>query len=181
MRARSARRRLPRACSRGSRSRAASSCAPPAGRPARFLVAAQGREAKDPIDKDARLAVLWVGHATALVQIDDKVILTDPVFTSTVGMLSRRLVEPGIDPQDLPPLDAVLISHMHYDHLSLGSLELIEPRSNPLVPRGGLAYLRTSVPRPRAPPVEAWRRTACASRRCPSTTSAFATASTASG
>src|SRR5690606_37644394 len=83
---------------------------------------------KTPVTKDARLAVLWIGHATALVQIDDKVILTDPVFTSTVGQVSKRVVEPGLDPKDLPPVDAVLVSHMHYDHLSLGSLEMIEPR-----------------------------------------------------
>ena len=52
-----------------------------------------------PIDKNARLAVSWIGHATALVQIDDKVILTDPVFTTTVGQFSKRLVEPGLDPK----------------------------------------------------------------------------------
>jgi N-acyl-phosphatidylethanolamine-hydrolysing phospholipase D len=95
-----------------------------------------------PIDKDARLAVLWIGHATALVQIDDKVILTDPVFTSTVGQLSKRVVEPGLDPENLPPLDAVLISHMHFDHLSLGSLETIQSKVKMLLmPRGGVTYL----------------------------------------
>ena len=97
---------------------------------------------KSPLRPDARLAVLWVGHATALIQIGDKVILTDPVFTSTVGMLSKRLVEPGLDPADLPPVDAVLISHMHFDHLSLGSLEMIEDKVQAaFVPRGGLVYV----------------------------------------
>lgn len=97
---------------------------------------------REPFRPEARLAVLWVGHATALVQIGDKVILTDPVFTETVGMISRRLVEPGLDPADLPPVDAVLISHMHFDHLSLGSLERIEDRVRAaFVPRGGLVYV----------------------------------------
>ncbi len=97
---------------------------------------------KEPIDKNARLSVLWVGHATALVQIDDKVILTDPVFTSSVGQLSKRLVEPGIDPANLPPIDAVMISHLHFDHLSLGSLEMIERKVRMLLmPRGGTTYL----------------------------------------
>ena len=96
----------------------------------------------NPIDKDARLAVLWVGHATALVQIDDKVILTDPVFTSSVGQLSKRVVEPGLEPKNLPPIDAVLVSHMHFDHLSLGSLSEIERKIRMLVmPRGGVVYL----------------------------------------
>jgi len=95
-----------------------------------------------PVRKDARLAVLWIGHATALVQIDDKLVLTDPVFTSTVGQLSRRLVEPGLDPDNLPPVDAVLISHMHRDHLSLGSIEAIETKVKTLLlPHGGIAYL----------------------------------------
>jgi len=95
-----------------------------------------------PIDKNARLAVLWIGHATALVQIDDKVIVTDPVFTSTVGQLSKRLVEPGLDPANLPPVDAVVISHLHFDHLSLGSLAEIEPKVRMLLmPRTGATYL----------------------------------------
>jgi L-ascorbate metabolism protein UlaG (beta-lactamase superfamily) len=97
---------------------------------------------KEPIDKNARLAVLWVGHATALVQIDDKVILTDPVFTGSVGQISKRLVEPGLDPANLPPVDATLFSHMHFDHLSLGSLDMIERKVRMLLmPRGGVTYL----------------------------------------
>jgi L-ascorbate metabolism protein UlaG (beta-lactamase superfamily) len=96
----------------------------------------------NPIDKSARLAVLWIGHATALVQMDDKVILTDPVFASSVGQLSKRLVEPGLDPKNLPPVDAVLISHMHVDHLSLGSLDTIESKIRMmLMPPGGVTYL----------------------------------------
>lgn len=97
---------------------------------------------KQPVAKDTRLGVLWVGHATALVQIDDKVILTDPVFTSTVGQLGSRLVEPGIDAKDVPPIDAVLISHMHFDHFSFGSLEMIERKVRALLlPSGGMTYL----------------------------------------
>jgi L-ascorbate metabolism protein UlaG (beta-lactamase superfamily) len=95
-----------------------------------------------PARPDARLAVLWVGHATALVQMDDKFILTDPVFTDSVGQVSRRLVEPGIEPANLPPIDACVISHMHFDHLSVGSLDLVEPKLRQLlVPRGGLVYV----------------------------------------
>ena len=91
---------------------------------------------------DAHLAVLWIGHATVLIQIDDKFILTDPVFTETVAFLSKRLIEPGIEVKNLPQIDVTLISHMHADHLSLGSLEMIEDKVEDLiVPEGGLLYI----------------------------------------
>jgi N-acyl-phosphatidylethanolamine-hydrolysing phospholipase D len=98
----------------------------------------------DPRRADARLAVLWIGHATALVQLDDLFVLTDPVFTRNVGQLSPRLVEPGLDPSDLPPLAAVVVSHMHFDHLSYDSLAMIEDKTPVvLLPPGA----RASVPR----------------------------------
>lgn len=98
-----------------------------------------------PVTKDARLAVLWIGHASTLIQLDDKVILTDPVFTSTVGQFSKRLVEPGLAPKDLPSVDAVIVSHLHFDHFSLGSLDMIEPKVRALLlPSGGTAYLADS-------------------------------------
>lgn len=103
------------------------------------------KQCTEPTTKDTRLGVLWVGHATALVQIDDRVILTDPVFTDTVGQVASRLVEPGIDPKHLPKLDAVLISHMHFDHFSYGSLEDIEDKVRALIlPATGTTYLPDS-------------------------------------
>ncbi len=97
---------------------------------------------RQPVRSDARLAILFVGHATMLIQIDDKLVLTDPLLVPTAGQLSRRHSEPGIDPADMPRLDAVVISHMHFDHLSMGSLELIENKTPRLfVPKGGLVYI----------------------------------------
>jgi len=92
----------------------------------------------------ARLAVLWIGHATVLVQMGDRFVLTDPVFTKSVGELSPRLVEPGLDPADLPPLAAVVVSHMHFDHLSFDSLGMIEDRTRVLLLPPGA---RSSVPK----------------------------------
>lgn len=93
---------------------------------------------------EARISVLWVGHATVLLQLDDRFVLTDPVFTHTLAQISPRLVEPGLDAQNVLPLAAVLISHMHFDHLSFASLDMIEART-PLVivPPGA----RSSMPR----------------------------------
>jgi len=94
-----------------------------------------------PFRPDARIAVLWVGHATVLLQMDDKVFLTDPVFTDTVGELSRRLVEPGIDVDAVPPVDAVVVSHMHFDHYSMGSIDALGSKVRRLVlPEGALVY-----------------------------------------
>ena len=101
---------------------------------------------EQPVRPEARLAVLWIGHATTLVQMDDKFILTDPVFTGTVGILSKRLVEPGIDPARLPNLDAVVLSHMHFDHLSYGSLDMIASKTRQIVaPAGARAYIPDSA------------------------------------
>lgn len=103
------------------------------------------KQSTEPTRRDTRLGVLWIGHATALIQIDDRVILTDPVFTNTVGQLSARIVEPGIDPKSLPMIDAVLVSHMHFDHFSYGSLAKIEDKTRGLLlPPGGLTYLPDS-------------------------------------
>jgi L-ascorbate metabolism protein UlaG (beta-lactamase superfamily) len=99
---------------------------------------------RDPRQPAARLSVLWIGHATVLVQLDDVFVLTDPVFTRTVGQLSPRLVEPGLDPADLPPLAAVVVSHMHFDHLSYDSLEMIEEKTPILLLPPGA---RASLPR----------------------------------
>jgi N-acyl-phosphatidylethanolamine-hydrolysing phospholipase D len=116
--------------------------------------------APEPVLANARLAVLWIGHATALVQIDDKVVLTDPVLTHTVGQLSARLYEPGLAPARIPPVDVVLVSHMHFDHLSLGSLELIEDRVKMLLlPPDGLTYLTDfRFPAREIEPWSAWEK-----------------------
>lgn len=96
----------------------------------------------NPVRNDIELSVMWLGHASVLIQIGDKVILTDPLLTDTVGQISKRVVEEGIDDDDMPPLDVVLISHLHMDHLSLGSLYEIDDRiGHLLVPDGGLVYI----------------------------------------
>lgn len=73
----------------------------------------------------ARISATWIGHATVLLQLDDKFILTDPIFTEYAGSLTRRLVAPAIGVERLPPLAAVLVSHRHVDHLSPDSLTAI--------------------------------------------------------
>ena len=65
--------------------------------------------------------VTWIGHSTLLIQLEGKTILTDPVWSRRVGPVgwagTSRATEPGIPLSKLPPIDIVLISHNHYDHL----------------------------------------------------------------
>jgi N-acyl-phosphatidylethanolamine-hydrolysing phospholipase D len=83
---------------------------------------------KNPVNANSRLSALWIGHATVLLQMDDKVIITDPFLTETVGEFGRRVVEPGIDVENIPACDLILVSHSHFDHLSFGSLTMLEEK-----------------------------------------------------
>lgn len=66
---------------------------------------------------EGKLSVTWVGHATTVVRIGGRTILTDPVWSPKLPGRSRRMTEPGVRWEDLPKVDAVVISHDHYDHL----------------------------------------------------------------
>jgi N-acyl-phosphatidylethanolamine-hydrolysing phospholipase D len=93
-----------------------------------------------PLRADIGLSILWVGHATVLIQIHDKIILTDPVFTKTVGLLAKRSVEPGIDAAAVTRLNVILISHLHFDHFSYGSLDMLPKQATLIVPPGAAEY-----------------------------------------
>ena len=93
-----------------------------------------------PIRRDVGLSVLWIGHATVLIQVHDKVIITDPVFTNTIGLLAKREVDPGLDPASIPRLDAILVSHIHMDHFSYSSIGILPRTARLFVPSGGIEY-----------------------------------------
>ncbi len=86
---------------------------------------AQPRAAALDPDTDV-IAVTWIGHATALIRIRDRWFLTDPVFGDRIARVYPRKVRAGIDPDALPRLDAVLLSHAHVDHLDTPSLRRLE-------------------------------------------------------
>jgi len=90
--------------------------------------------------------VTWIGHATLLVQLDGVNILTDPIWSDHAGPLGigpRRLVPPGVRLQDLPPIHAVVISHDHYDHLDVHTVQQLVRLYHPtfFVPLGLRAWL----------------------------------------
>ena len=109
-------------------------------------------------DASARLAaasdggaptITWIGHSTMLVQMDGVRFLTDPTWSSTASPFDpvgpRRFVDPGLPIEALPPIDFVVISHNHYDHLDLGTLRALgrhDARTRFFVPAGNGPLLR---------------------------------------
>ena len=97
-----------------------------------------------------RLRITFINHATMLVQMDGTNILTDPIWSeraSPVRFLGpRRIRPPGIRFDDLPPIDAVVISHNHYDHLDTATLRRLAEKHAPriFVPLGNSAVLAGS-------------------------------------
>ena len=82
------------------------------------------------------LRVTLIGHASLLVQTDTLNLLVDPVFAKRASPVKwagpKRLDPPGIDWDDLPPIDAVLLTHNHYDHLDMTALRRLETRFKPI-------------------------------------------------
>lgn len=99
---------------------------------------------KNPVKDNVKLSALWVGQSTVLLQIDDKVIITDPVFENVIAGFMLRTVEAGIDISSIPKLDLILVSHAHMDHLSFPSLDALDdrfPNAALVIPNGVEKYL----------------------------------------
>jgi len=101
------------------------------------------------------LRITMVGHATVLIQAAGLNLLTDPLWSdraSPVGFAGpRRVTPPGIAFDDLPPIDVVLLSHNHYDHLDMATLVRLHAAHRPLIvtPLGNGAIVRRAVPEAR--------------------------------
>ena len=82
---------------------------------------------------DRGLHAAWLGHTTVLLKIDGVTVLTDPVFSTRIGidlglftLGMKRLVAPALDLAGLPKIDVILLSHAHMDHFDLPSLRRLE-------------------------------------------------------
>lgn len=110
------------------------------------------------------LRVTWFGHSSVLVEIDGKRVLTDPIWSeraSPVGWAGpRRWFAPPIALAQLPAIDAVVISHDHYDHLDRATIQALNRGATRfIVPLGIGAHLeRWGVPAPRIVELDWWQR-----------------------
>ena len=92
-------------------------------------------------------ALTWIGHASLLMQAGGLNVLTDPIFSERASPVQlfgpRRVVPPGVALEALPPVDVVIISHNHYDHLCDATItRLLASGQTPefLVPKGLKAW-----------------------------------------
>jgi L-ascorbate metabolism protein UlaG (beta-lactamase superfamily) len=81
--------------------------------------------------------IYFVNHSTFLIQLENFNILTDPVWSERVSPFSwlgpRRFRPPGIKFEDLPEIHLVILSHNHYDHLDISTLQKVHKKFNPLM------------------------------------------------
>lgn len=95
-----------------------------------------------------KILTSFINHSTALVQLGEVSLLTDPIYSMACGPFGRigprRRHAPGVAFDELPPIDLVLISHDHYDHLDAPTVKRLEERDSPLfvVPLGNERRLR---------------------------------------
>jgi L-ascorbate metabolism protein UlaG (beta-lactamase superfamily) len=98
----------------------------------------------------AAAVVTFIGHSTFLIQTAAGNILTDPMYSGRAGPLNvlgpRRVRQPAVPFDDLPPISTVLLSHNQYDHCDLRTLGMLAERFDPLVltPLGNGALVRSS-------------------------------------
>ncbi len=93
-----------------------------------------------PTPAPGQVAITMVGHATCLIRTPEVTLLTDPIWSERASPFSfsgpKRVRAPGIAWEDLPRIDAVLVSHAHYDHMDRASLQRLWARDRPMMVTG---------------------------------------------
>lgn len=82
-------------------------------------------------------SITWIGHSTFFLQYEGLNIVTDPVWAQRLAF-QRRIGQPGIPIEDIPPIDIILISHSHYDHMHINSIRKLYRSSTTIIVPAGL-------------------------------------------
>lgn len=85
-----------------------------------------------PVLTAGETSITWVGHASYVIRTGGMTVLADPVWSESIPGRIQRRTAPGLAWEDLPRIDAVLISHNHYDHLDAPTIQRL-PRSTPIL------------------------------------------------
>jgi L-ascorbate metabolism protein UlaG (beta-lactamase superfamily) len=85
---------------------------------------------------------MWLGHASFLASLTGCRFLIDPVFSDHAGLLYRRYLSPPLSIDDLPDIEAVLVTHNHYDHLDVQVFRKLGDRVAVIVPEGMGRWMR---------------------------------------
>ena len=99
---------------------------------------------RNPVRDSVKFSALWAGHSTTLIQIEDKVIIFDPVLNDVIAGVALRKIEAGLEVKDISKLDLILVSHAHMDHMSLGTIDDLDkkfPKAKLVFPSGAEEYL----------------------------------------
>lgn len=99
--------------------------------PAKYTIP-ESTAIKNFYDNTYNIKITWLGHAAFLIKLGDNTILTDPFLTDRAGIGffgPKRFAGPAISIEKLPPIDIILISHSHYDHLDSSTLKKIKNKA----------------------------------------------------
>lgn len=113
------------------------------------------------------IRVTMIGHVSTLIQTANMNILTDPVWSDRASPFQwagpKRVRAPGVALGDLPPVDLVLVSHNHYDHLDTATLATLVATHDPLIvtPLGNDSIIRKAAPLARVAAIDWDQRTTC--------------------
>lgn len=111
------------------------------------------------------LKVIWLGHSSVLLNLEGHTLLIDPVLaphTGPLGFMMKRFQAAVVALADLPPIDLILITHDHYDHLDMGTIKAFQKTNTRfIVPLGVSAHLmRWGIPADRIQELNWWQSTA---------------------
>ena len=115
------------------------------------------------IKSSNNIKFVWLGHASLILSINDKIILTDPVFSPSASPFNwfiKRYQDPVYDLDELPDVDFILISHDHYDHLDINTIKYFKNKKTKfIVPLGVSAHLiEWGVPKDKIFELDWWNK-----------------------